>query len=537
MKNLLFFAGILISCAVLYAETGFKLSAFNWSLLTSGSWEDISLSDGTLNNRGDIRLNFLPAGLTLRGEVLDRRTLDFTLDQFWSNPEKRTTNYLGGLYHKSTGSRLLYGALDEWGLSARIRNPWIRSPPYAENHKPLIADLKTAASSTKSDEAYLYLSSPYLNIFPKIKMKSFITAQTEIEKFKGAITEGAFAESTFAGGMDFILPNKTGVSLETFYTSATLPATKNSSWFTSPPPLPEREFKLYAAGLLFHNQLISASADFALSETFAWGTDFYGNLGISLTPTLPPSLPFVKKAGFVNKARPLLISFAVDGAGERFIYRDGANHGAGFRAAGKIEWKGSGSSLLRLNTVLRSHGIGEDFSRSSTGFYYRFPANKSRLNNFFRFTRVSFTADRNADNLQKINDRFTANAGISLNLKYIGIKSPLGVNFSGSIRYLSSAEEIPSPYPLPKNLREFDSAAANYEFVWSPHKFQFRSKIGYTNTAKKEAENEEKWDFSISSALRFKHGRLSLKAASADFPEKWNITASWRLEYSKNRKI
>jgi hypothetical protein len=509
MKNLSFFTAVLFSCAVLSAET----PVFNWSLLTSGSWEGNALSGGTLNSREEIKLGFLPAGLTLRGEVLDRRTFDFSVDQFWINPEKEITNFLGALYHQPTGSRLLYGTLDEWGLSARIRNPWIRSPPYAENHKPLIADLKTTASSTKNDEAYLYLSSPYLNIFPNVKMKGFITAQTEIEEFKGA----------FAGGMDFVLPKKTGVSLETFYTSATLPPTKNSSWFTSPPPLPEREFKLYAAGLLFHNQVISASADFALSETFAWGTDFYGNFGISLMPSLP----------FGKRARPLLISFAADGAGERFIYRDGANHGAGFRTAGKIEWKGGGSSLLRLNTVLRSQGIGEDFNRSSSGFYYRFPSNRSRLNNFFRFTRISFTGDRNADNLQKISDKFTGNAGISLNLQKIGIKSPLGVNFSGSIRLLSAAEEIPSPYPAPNNPWTFDSAGINCEFIWSPHKFQFRSKIGYTNEAKNEDENKEKWDFSISSAIRFRHGRLSLKAASPDFPERWNWTASWRMEITK----
>jgi hypothetical protein len=510
MKNLLFFVSVLFSGAVLHAET----PAFNWSLLTSGSWEESSLSGGLLNSRTDIKLNFLPAGLTLRGEVLDKREIYFSLE---GDPEKRITNFLGGLYHKSTGSRLLYGTLDEWGLSARIRNPWIRSPPYAENHKPLIADLKTAVSSTKSDEAYLYLSSPYLNIFPNVKMKGFLSAQTEIEKFKGA----------FAGGMDFILPNKTGISLESFYTSATLPATKNSSWFTSPPPLPERDFKLYAAGLLFHNQFISASADFALSETFAWGSDFYGNLGISLSPLLPSSLPFVKRA------RPLLISFAADRAGERIIYRDGANHGAGLRTAGKIEWKGVGSSLLRLNTAVRSMGDKEYFSRGSAGFYYRFPANKSRLNNFFRFTRISFTADRNSDNLQKITDRYSGNAGISLNLKSIGIKSPLGVNFSGSIRFLTEAENPPSPYPVPKNPRDFNSTGINCEFIWSPDKYQFRTRIGYTNEVKKKGENEEKWDFSISSAVRFKYGRLSLKASTADFPEKWNITAGWRMELNK----
>jgi len=455
-------------------------------------------------------LNFLPAGLTLRGEILDRRKLDFTPDLPLSDPQRQVTNFLGALYHKPTGSRFLYGVLDEWGLSARIRNPWIRSPPYAENHKPLIADLKTAASSTKNDEAYLYLSSPQLNVLSNVKMRGFITAQTEIKEFKGSL----------AGGMDFALPNKTGILLETFYTGAVLPETKNSSWFTHPPPLPEREFKLYAAGLLFNNQFISVGSDLAVSETFAWGTDIYGNIGISLTPSLP----------FAARKRPLLISFAADGAGERFVFRDGASHGAGFRAAGKIEWKGSRASLLRVNTVLRSQGVGEYFNRSSTGFYYRFPAKKRLDENIIRFTRISFTADRNAENLKKISDKFTGYIGISLNLQKLKIKTPLGLNFSGSIIALTAMESAPSPYPIPESSWNYDSAGINCELVWSPPFLQFKSRLGYTNEAKKEGENEEKWDFSVSSTARFKNGRLSLKAATPDFPEKWNFTVSWRLE-------
>jgi len=508
MKYLSFFAAGLFFCAILSAEN--PAPFLNWSLLAGGSWEEVSLSEGTLHNRGEFKLNFLPAGLTLRGEVLDRRKLNFSPDLPLSDPQKQATNFLGALYHKPTGSRLLYGALDEWGLSARIRNPWIRSPPYAENHSPLAADLKTAASSTKNDEAYLYLSSPQINILSNVKMRGFITAQTEIKEFKGSL----------AGGMDFILPDKTGILLETFYTGAALPETKNSSWFTNPPPLPEREFKLYAAGFLFHNQFISAGGDLAVSETFAWGTDMYGNIGISLTPSLP----------FAARNRPLLISFAADGAGERFVFRDGAGHGAGFRAAGKIEWRGKRSSLLRLNTVLRGQGIGGQFDRSSTGFYYRFPAKKRLDDSIIRFTRMSFTADRNAENLQKISNKFTGHIGISLNLQKLKIKSPLGINFSGSIIALTDEENAPSPYPVPKSSWNYNSAGMNCEFIWSPLFLQFKSNLGYANEVKKEAENEEKWDFSVSSTARFKNGRISLKAASPDFPEKWNFSVSWRLE-------
>ena len=520
-------AGLLLG-AVLFAEK--PASVFNWSLLWSGSWEENSSSGSTLHNRGEFKLNYLPAGLTFRGQVLDRRKLSididtlewdtFLLNDLWEEPENQITNYLGGLYHKPTGSRFLIGVLDEYGLPARIRNPWIRSPPYTENHRPVMADLKTTASSTKKDEAYLYLSSPVLNLFPNIKLRGFASAQTEIGSLTGNSAAGNHTATAFAGGVDFIFPNKKNLLMEFFYTGKTLPPRKSSTWFSAKPPLPEREFHLYSAGILYSSPLFSVSSDLALSETFAWGKDIYANLGFTLTPLLPSG--FLGASGRIP--RPLSISAAIDGAGGRFIYRDGADYGAGFRTAAKIELKGSYNSLFRINTVLRSPGINEDFNRSSTGIYYRFP---SRSSGSFpvRLTRVSLTADRNAVNPKKISDGLSGYIGFSINLQKIGIKSPLGINISGSIKGLSSSETSPSPYPVSEQW-DFDTSAISCEFVWSPSIYQFRSKTGYSNNSK----NNEKWDFSFSAAARFKYGRLSLRAVSPDFPEKWRFSVSWRME-------
>ncbi|MCL2210147.1 MAG: hypothetical protein FWC19_08840 [Treponema sp.] len=510
MKYFSFFAVGFLFCTVLFAETATFPAwsdSFNWRLFFSGSFEGVTLSGGTIYNRDEFRLNYHPFGLALRVQILDRRPLNFDIDEFWGDPEKQITNYQGALYHKPTGSRFLLGTLDEWGLSARIRNPWIRSPPYAENHKPLIADLKTAASSTKNDEAYLYLSSPAINIMSKANLKSFIAVQTEIPEFKGAIT----------GGFNITLLDKTGIFLETFYTGATLPPVKSSSWFNFPPPLPERDFKLYAAGFLFHNQFISASADWAFSDTFAWGTGIYWNLGFTFMPLIP----------FWSRDRPLSISLAADAAGERFVYRDGLSHGAGFRSAGKIEWKGKNSLLLRFDTVLESREISGYLNRSSTGFYYRFAVNKKIINeNIFRFTRISFNADRNAENPEKISDKFNGYVGMSLNLSKMGIKSPLGINFSGTIRLNSASEGIPSPFPVPDNTWNFNSAEAKCDFSMSPSIFLFKFGTGYTI----DAQNNDKWDISLSSTIRFKQGRLTLKTISSDFPEKWLCNISWGIE-------
>jgi len=299
--------------------------------------------------------------------------------------------------------------------------------------------------------------------------------------------------------------------LETFYTGATLPPTKASSWFSNPPPLPERDFHLYAIGLLFTNPDFSVSTDWAMSETFAWGSDIYGNLGVCVTPLLP----------FGNRARPLAVSFAMDGAGGRFVYRDGASHGAGFRTAGKIEWKGRYNSLFRLNTVLRGPGLGEDFNRSSTGIYYRFPS-KSNANFPVRFTRISLTADRNAVDLKKVNDGLSGHIGLSVNLAGI----PLGVNLSGSVNGLTALEGSPSPYPVYEKSRVFDTGSVSWELVLPLSIFQFRAKTGVSFYSKKE----EKWNFSLSASARFKYGRLGLKTTMEDSGEKWSWTVSWRLE-------
>jgi len=505
MKNYFLFAVFFLCGAVLFADN--SASAFNWSLFWSGSWEDSK----TLNNRGEVKLNLLAPALMIRGGVLDRRPLNFELapprgdswKAIWGESEKQITNFTGGLYHKPTGSRLLYGVLDEWGLPARIRNPWIRSAPFAENHKPEIADLKTAASSTKEDEAYLYLSSPFLNLPRNVKMRGFVSAQTEVENLS----------PSFGGGLDFSFPKKNGLLLETFFTQAELPAEKSGSWFSDPPPLPERDFRLSAAGLLFNSPNFSVSADWAYSETFALGNDIYGSLGVTLTPRVP----------FGAKERPLSVSFAADGAGERFTFRDGANHGAGFRSAGKIEWKGTGGSLLRANTTLRAPDFGGAFNRSSSGLLYRYPA-RTKKSSAFRLTRISLSADRNAENLKKIADSFSGNLGVSLFLPKMAKIGSVGINFSGSIKGLAS-DENPSPYPWIEG-QDFDAAGCACEFTLSPRNFQIKSKIGYSIFAKKD----EIWDFSISAAARFKHGRLSIKAAFPDSSEKWNLTVSWRIE-------
>ncbi|MCL2181175.1 MAG: hypothetical protein FWB83_08605, partial [Treponema sp.] len=398
-------------------------------------------------------------------------------------------------------------------------------------------------------EVYLYLSTPLLEIFPGIRLRSFISAQTEIanteRKTSAAETENTegdidntddhdgtentgdadeayssggqnqITRHAFSGGLDFAFGRGSRLLFETFYTAATLAPVKASSWFSNPPPLPERDTYLYAAGILFTCPDFSISGDFAFSETFIWGTGIYADIGVNFTPAL----------SFGSRARPLSISLAADGSGGRFINRDGGSLNEGFRSAVKIEWKGRYNFLVRFNTVLRSQAFGENFNRSSTGFYWRFPSSGG----IFRITRISLSADRNAANPAKINDSFSAAAGFSINMRQIGIQNPLGIAISGSLKGLDNADwnEIPCPYPIPGGTWRQESASAGCDLYWSPSIFQFRTGFGATWFA----EKKEKWDFSISMAIRFGFGRLSIRAASSNLPENWTYTVSWRMEY------
>jgi hypothetical protein len=477
---------------------------FTWNLLWTGSWEESK----TLNNRGDFRFGFSVPALLVRAQALDRHTINFELDPVWGDPSKGITSGSCALYHRTEGSqatdsRLLYGVIDEWGLPARIRSPWIRAAPYAENRKPSMADLRTTISSTKKDELYMYLSSPRLNLerlLPELSLRGYASGQ-----FTPSDTAEENPAPAFTGGLEGFLGKKAYLSLEGFYTGFKLPAKQSSAWFSDPPPLPDRDFRLGAAALALKLYWFSLTSDWAWSETFAYGNGVYGNAGIRINPPL---------------FAPWSLSLAADGMSERYTGRDGANPGGGFRTAGKIERKGKRSSLFRASGSFRSPAAGEAFERSSMGLYYRFPASapRSKAGSFpLRIRRVTLNAGKNASDRKKINDGVDASLGLSLN--------PLNINLATSIDWLARSDEPPSPFPFfPPGA--FNSTKTSCELLWSPGIFQFRTRWGYTAYAKKDNQ----WEASVSAAARFKHGRFSVKFAWPVFPDKWNCTLSWRVE-------
>ena len=471
---------------------------FTWNLLWTGSWTrnlnlsrdelspELMFSGGTLINRGEIRLGLPNQHLNLRVQGIDRRVVP---------GEEATINPGLGLYFDGARflgrSRLLYGVLEEYGLPARIRNVWAKSPPYSENRRLMISDLRRDPSTNKP-ETYLYLGLPQFDLFQLGLFNSFVAAQAD-DEFNLA----------FGSGFDFRSNRNTNFRLETFYTQKLLESRDPRAWFSLAAPLPEREFRLFALGTALDTRNYGFAADMAYSETFAWGRDIYGNAALRLG------------------SRPWRLSLSAEGSGSRYVGRDGNILGQGFRLAGRVERQWIRSGLFRLNTIFRAPGLGEDFERASFNVYFRPSAPPGRAVPLFRFSRASIHFSRNAVNPLKTEDSLDLMAAFNFRT--------LRTVFTGSLNSQSVFENKPFPLPIPPSFQVFDSAKISGELAWNIKALQLRYKMGYMI----RAEKDPIWDFSLNAALRIaKLGRVSLRIAAPEFPDKWTYGITYRMELS-----
>ena len=476
-----------------------------WNLLWTGSWyknvktiddefpstEDL-FSGGTLYNRGNLSLGLPKLNLSFRFLATDKRLMPPIEDD-----GKAGFNPGIGIYHDGSGSRFIYGVQSEYGLPARINNVWLKSIPFMEYRGPSSRDLKIEPSAQDKSETYLYLSLP-ANILPGFDAFGAVTLDTD--------GNPAFGGGAALGG------KKLNLRLEGFYTRKELAPKTISTWFSPSPPLPARDFEIYALGIIFNSAPAAFAADLAFSETFAWGRGIYGNAALRLG----------------NK--PWRFSLAGDGAGTRFVDRRGAMTGAGLRLAAKVEHFLPRSGLLRFQGSLRSPGLEESFNRGAFSAYFRpsapSAAEKRRNPFMFRLSRATIGLNRDARTPEKTADSLDALAGF-----YLGPFSPV---FSVSLHSLSAIggkNENISLFHFPV-FENFDSLKFSGELIWNPGIINVRTKLGRTVFAKKD----NVCDLSMNLSIRpGKWGRLSLNVASTDFPEKWNYTVGWRLEYSDKR--
>ncbi|MDR1430379.1 MAG: hypothetical protein LBI85_08835 [Spirochaetaceae bacterium] len=380
--------------------------------LWSSSWNYGKNFDNRLNLLFSFPLSSEPGkrsdALSLRFQVLDRRP-----DVFWQEGGGLPP-VSAGIYHRATGSRLLYGQLEEWGLPARIRNPWIRSLPLFEYHSPSLADLKNDVAANPNNAAYLYLGSPGLDFSGFGTWNVFVTALVRDDH-----QDSSPRSPDLGGGIQGSFSNRRVFRMEGFYTDQRLEATRPSSWFSAAPPLPGRDFRLGALSLYYASPFFGIASDGAFSETFAYGRGAYGNLGIRFS------------------GRAWKLSLAADAAGGRYVGRDGKIPGSAFRFGGTFERRG-GAAFFSSAATLRARGIGEGISKSAINVRWRFPQGKNAP--LVRLSGFSLNLKRDNDVLDS-SPRPRDSAAFSAGFRMGNISAELG----GGVNWEASLEALPWP--------------------------------------------------------------------------------------------
>jgi hypothetical protein len=477
----LIYVGVL-SIATVHAGAASLPSWFSPTLLWAGSYH----GDEDLVNRADVkfRLNFTKVSpwldFSVRTQLLDARPSD---DVFSDGVTVLGT----GVYHNPTGSRILYGPLDIGGLSARIRNIYRHGAPFVTAHSGHTADLKTDPGASPTNAFAARLVAPPLWGW---QMSTAFTAEDE------------YTRNGFFLGAERTLNSRIKAAAEFYFQGATLPVRKASAWFSEKPPLPERDTRIYAGTVRILSPLVSAAADLAYSETFAFGRGMYGNLGLQ----------------FGN--RPWRISLAVDTVTPRFVDSTGAIPGQGLRIGGKIERFMPRGELWRIATTLRGYGPddNETFTHSSSSLYYHFPAVKS----MFSLSQVSLSASRNATVRTKILDSWHFNIGIN----------------AGRVRTKTSCtldeythDDTPSPFPDRECRYVIYGWRIDEEVVVSLNFLTLTATLGYHKKldAATARWNDAEIPFSLSAQFHNAPGRVTVKFACSDFPQGWQLGVSWRF--------
>ncbi|MDR0403365.1 MAG: hypothetical protein LBH35_07235 [Treponema sp.] len=480
------------------------------SLLFAGSWE----RGGNLSGRARLVLEMPASGLGFRVQYTDRRNASSRGAFAESFSENSLAAFSGGVYHKPTGSRFLYGMITTSGLAARITNPRLKGLPFEENRVPSQSELKTESSTTALPSFYLHLASSELEAgsSPKFRVKAFGAVSLKSEGEPGTTLSFSPGGGAVTAGTTLSFSRNSWARLEGYYAEGTIPPRTQSGWFSHKPALPERDFRVYAGSVTLHFPGFGLAADGAWSETFAYGRGFYGNLGLRFGD------------------RPWRLSFAADGSGSRYTGPDGGENGAELRFAARLERRGRRASLFRIQALVRAAEtedsdpgafweLAETPNRYSFGVYYR----PQQGGGSFGVRALSFSLKNDSRVPEK--ESAGAEALVSLRLFQLGFDSR--INVSGIKK--ENPEEHPSfPGTIRAGEYRFDSLRLRESLVWSRGFFQCKAGFGYT-TEMKAAGPKTFYDASLALSFKGKHGWFSLKLDSPDFPGDWGCTLSWLL--------
>ncbi len=453
-------------------------TGFFFDLLWSGSWE----RGKNVINRIDLKLGVPGPGLIFRGQLVDRRPGPS------SDSATPPLTVLGaGLYHTGTGSRILYGNIDEIGLAARLKNVWTRGPPLQMNHSLSAGDLATAPLGTKQPGLFLYLGSPR---WGPVRVFSSVYVEHDLDQL-------------YITGMDYYFSEKTWLKIEGLYTEQMLDARIPASWFSEQPWLPERTSRLYGGSINFNHTFWGISGDAAYSETFAFGTGWYGGVSFRLG-----NKPWRFQAG----------GDMIRGA---FVDRGGKDPDEGIRIGAQFEaWEKAGS-YFKINGSVQGPGSGEHLSKSKILVSYYFSVPKQVV---VWPSRISFSVERNISDSS--DPESTAKAGLGL---YLG---PVLATSGFSIHGNNDDNRKALPWVTDfTDFTEWTELSFSEELQYRIKAWTFRVKFAYLIEEKKTGKVGS-YNFQVYSSIYGKWGRLSGTLNFDKFPDIWTYTVSWQLKHT-----
>jgi len=437
----------------------------------SGTW----IQEEGIRNEADIRLSLDRSGLEFRLLALQDGPAD-PLDA----PEAVETGFSVQLRHIPTNSKVLYGALEERGLPARVTNPLRKGLPYFENRTATDAQIDSDASADSSGEWYLRLGTP----------------QASPVAAYGAVFDTEALQPSFTAGAAFGLPGKPSLAFDAYYGPAALPPRDADTWFSDYPPLPERDLQFSAASISARMPKLSLAADWALSSPRFQENGAYGNAAIELGD------------------RPFRLSIAADRVWGPFSSREGYESADALRSGIRLDYRWARGGRLRWEAERVSK---EDSSLSlEEGCSLLFP----RQREIFFIVPLSLAVSASRKLLE---DAVSDTAGLegAFDLFRLRFRAALSLGFETILTDEGSAAPI-QPFSGPETALERRSADLSLTFRIGP--------VSLKGTAAFDAERDSvpAWKASAQAAALFKAGQARIKGELENGGKTWTWTFSWR---------
>lgn len=449
-----------------------RKSGFFLDPLWTASWEH----EKDLINRLDLKLGIPGPGLLFRGQLLNKRSVPFV-----ETDDHPLTDLAAGMYHTGTGSRFLYGKMNETGLSARLKNIWTHGVPLQTNHSPSSNDLSTSPSSTKEEGFFFYAGSPRLG---PLRLFSSMYFENDLEPL-------------YIAGIDYYFSPKIWMKIEGLYMEHTLDARQPSTWFAEEAWLPERKSRLYGGSVNVNYPFWGISADAAFSETFAFGQGWYANTSFRLGHR-----PWRFQLGFDM----------IDGA---FTDRAGKIPDNGMRGGIQFEaWRKAGA-FFKMSANIQGPRFGETLAKSRLALNYSFPVPK---NSFVRLSRIHVNLDGNS--LLQLKPGSAAKTGFGLYIGPVLITSEAGIH--------GDDKNNQNALPRFSDFEAWDALSFSEELQYRIKVWTFRTKFIYSIEEKRNGKVDT-YALQFYAAAHWKWGRISGTFRFDEFPDTWTFTIRCQL--------